>query len=73
MSLLRLGSEQSSPRVTSTQFTLYLLSDWRVSDSSPLTYLHERTCELDIGTFVHCKDSKVCFVGLAYGVAKAGE
>ena len=43
-----------------------LLSDWRVSDSSPLAYLRERTCELDIGAFLHCKDSKICFVCLAY-------
>jgi len=38
-----------------------------------LAYLRERTCELDIGVFLHCKDSKICFVGLAYGIAKAGE
>jgi len=44
-----------------------------VSDSSPLVYLRERTCELDIGVFLHCKDSKICFVGLAHGIAKAGE
>jgi len=54
-------------------FTLHLLSDWRVGDSSPLAYLRERTCELDIAAFLHCKDSKICFVGLAYGIAKAGE
>ena len=48
-----------------------LLSDWRVSDSSPLVYLRERTCGLDIGAF-YCKDSKICFVRLAYGIAKAG-
>ena len=54
-------------------FTLHLLSDWRVSDSSPLAYLREHTCELDIGVCLHCKDSKVCFVGLGYGDAKAGE
>jgi len=29
-----------------------------VSDSSPLAYIRERTCELDIGAFLHCKDSK---------------
>ena len=29
-----------------------LLSDWRVSDSSPLAYLRERSCELDIGAFL---------------------
>ena len=29
-----------------------------MSDSSPLAYLRERTCELDIGAFLHCKDSK---------------
>jgi len=44
--------------VTITHFTLHLLSDWRVSDSSPLACLRERTCELDIGAFLHCKDSK---------------
>ena len=44
-----------------------------MSDSSPLAYFRERTCELDIGSFLYCKDSKVCFVGLAYGIAKAGE
>jgi len=56
-----------------THFTLHLLSDWHVSDSLTLAYLRERTCELDIGAFLHCKDSKICFVGLAYGIAKAGE
>jgi len=50
-----------------------LLSDWRVSDSWRLAYLRERTCELDIRAFLHCKDSKICFVRLAYGIAKAGE
>jgi len=35
-----------------------LLLNSRVGDSSPLAYLHERTCELDIGAFLHCKDSK---------------
>ena len=56
-------------------FPLYtaLLSEWHVSDSSPLAYLHERTCELDIGAFLHCKDSKIWYVCLAYGIAKAGE
>jgi len=44
-----------------------------VSDSSPLAYLREHTCEVDIGAFLHCKDSKICFMGLAYGIAKAGE
>jgi len=42
---------------TSNSYPLYtaLLSDWRVSDSSPLAYLRERTGELaDIGAFVHC-------------------
>jgi len=29
-----------------------------VSDSSPLAYVRERTCELDIGAFMQCKDSK---------------
>jgi len=38
-----------------------------VSDSSSLAYFRERTCELDIGAFLHCKDSKICFVDLAYG------
>jgi len=56
-----------------TNFTLHLLSDWRVSDSLPLAYLRERICELDIGAFLHYKDSKICFVRLAYGIAKAGE
>jgi len=55
-----------------THFTLHLLSDWRVNDSSPVAYLRERTCELDIGAFLH-KDSKICFAYLAYGIAKAGE
>jgi len=50
-----------------------LLSDWHVSDSSHLAYLRERTCEVDIGAFLHCNDSKICFVRLAYGIAKAGE
>jgi len=58
---------------TITHFTLHLLSDWRVSDSSPLAYLRERTGELDTRAFLHCKDSKICFVGLAYGIANAGE
>jgi len=53
-----------------SHFTLHSLSDWRVSDSSPLAYLRECTCELDIGAFLHCK---IYFVGLAYGNAKAGE
>jgi len=44
-----------------------------VSDSLPLAYLRERTCELDIGAFLHCKDSNTCFAYLAYGIAKAGE
>jgi len=44
-----------------------------VSDSVPLAYLRERTCELDIGAFLYCKDSKICFVLLAYGIAKAEE
>jgi len=44
-----------------------------VSDSSPLAYLREHTCEVDIGAFLYCKDSKICFMGLAYGIAKAGE
>ena len=35
--------------------------------------IRERTCELDIGAFLHCKDSKICFVRLAYGIAKAEE
>ena len=26
-----------------------------MSDSLPLAYLRERTCELDIGAFLHCK------------------
>jgi len=29
-----------------------------MSNSSPLAYLRERTCELDIGAFLHCKGSK---------------
>jgi len=44
-----------------------------MSDSLPLAYLREHTCQFDIGVFLHCKDSKVCFVGLANGVVKAGE
>jgi len=35
--------------------TCYRIDAW---DSSPLAYLRERTCELDIGAFLHCKDSK---------------
>jgi len=27
-----------------------------VSDSSPLTYLRERICELDVGAFLHCTE-----------------
>jgi len=50
-----------------------LLSDWRVNDSSPLPYLRELTCELDIGAFLYCKDSNISFVRLACGIAKAGE
>ena len=50
-----------------------LLSDWRVSNSSPLAYLRERSCELDIGAFLNSKDSKNCCVRLAYAIAKAGE
>ena len=37
-----------------THFTLHCY--WRVSGSSPLAYLRERICELDIGAFLHCKD-----------------
>ena len=44
-----------------------------MSDSSPLAYLRERTCELDIGAFLHLRNLKICFVSLAYGIAKAGE
>jgi len=57
------------------RYPLYtaLLSDWRLSDSSPLAYLREHTCELNIGAFLHCKNYKICFVRLAYGIAKAGE
>ena len=33
-----------------------LLSYLRVSDSWPLAYLRERTCERDIGAFLHCKE-----------------
>ena len=33
-----------------------LLSDWHVGDSLPLAYLHEHTCELNIGAFLHCKE-----------------
>ena len=41
-----------------SSYPLYtaLLSDWRVSDSSPLAYLRERTYELDIAAFLHCKE-----------------
>jgi len=61
-----------------TQIIIYplytaLLSDWRVSDSSHLAHLRERTCELDIGTFLHCKDAEICFVGLVCGIAEAAE
>ena len=27
-----------------------------MSDSSPLAYLRERTCELEVGAFLHCKE-----------------
>ena len=49
-----------------------LLSDWRVSDSSPLAYLRERTCELDIGAFLHCKEFEdfLRALGLWQGWAK---
>jgi len=56
-----------------THFTLHLSSDSRVSDSSPLAYLRERTGKLDTGAFLHCKDAKICFVGLASGIVKTGE
>jgi len=59
--------------ITVTHFTLHLLSDSRVSDSSTLAYLRERTSELDTRVFLHCNDSKICFLGLAYGILKAGE
>ena len=32
-----------------------MLSNWRVSDLSPLAYRRERTCELDIGALLHYK------------------
>jgi len=62
-----------NPSEKVTHFTLHLLSDSRVSDSTPLAYLRERTSELDTGAFLHCKDLKICFVGLAYGIVKTGE
>jgi len=68
-----IGNPTNKSSTTVTHFTLHLLSDSRVSDSSPLAYLRKRTGELDTGTFLHCKDSKICFVGLACGIAKAGE
>ena len=51
-----------------------LLSDWRVRDSSPLTYLRERTCEVDIGAFLHFKEFEDLLRALGlHGIAKAGE
>jgi len=45
-----------------------------VSDSSPLAYLHEHTCELDIGAFLHCKEFEdLLHMQLANGIAKVGE
>ena len=41
---------------TLKHFTLCLLSDSCVSDSSPVAYLREPTSELDTGAFLHCKD-----------------
>jgi len=36
-----------------------------MSDSSPLVYLREHTCELDIGAFLHCKEFEdlLCAIG----------
>ena len=55
----------------SLTYPLYtaLLSDWRVSDSSALAYLRERTCELDIGAYLHCKDLEdlLCALGIRQG------
>jgi len=44
-----------------------------MSDSSPLAYLRERTCELDMGRFYTARTLKICFVRLAYGIAKDEE
>jgi len=47
---------------------MWFASDWRVSDSSPLAYLRERTCELAVGAFLHCKEFEdfLCALGLWY-------
>jgi len=39
-----------------------------VNDSSPLVYLRERTCGLDIGAFLHCKEFEGLLraIGLRY-------
>jgi len=67
------NSSRNYLSTTITHFTLHLLSDSPVSDSWPLAYLRERTSELDTGAFIHCKDSKICFVGLAHGIVETGE
>jgi len=58
-----------SPR-TFTHFTLHLLPGSRVSDSSPLAYLRERTSELDTGAFLHCKGSKYLLRGFGLWYCK---
>jgi len=70
---LKKTRDNFSKMASRTHFTLHLLSDSRVSDWSTLAYLRERTSELDTGAFLHCKNSKICFVGLSYGIVKTGE
>ena len=36
-----------------------------MSNSSPLVYLCERTCELDIGAFLHCKEFEDLLLALS--------
>ena len=61
-------SVEHDSRCVCNSYPLYtaLLSDWRVSDSLPLAYLHECTCKLDIGAFLHCKEFEelLCALGL---------
>jgi len=51
-----LAGNAGSETVVCYQLYTALLSDWRVSDSLPLAYLCERTCELDNGAILHCKE-----------------
>ena len=60
--------KQHANPVTSYPLYTALLLHWRVSYSSPLAYLRERTCELDIGAFLHCKEFEDLLraIGLRY-------